>query len=92
MKINWTVRLKNRTWLAAALALLVAFVFDILALFEVAPAITQDSVMQLVNTVLTILGGLGVIVDPTTPGMSDSERAMLYVAPGQFETEPPDGQ
>ena len=92
MKINWTVRLKNRTWLAAALALLVAFVFDILALFEIAPAITQDSVMQLVNTVLTILGGLGVIVDPTTPGMDDSERAMLYVAPGQFETEPPDGQ
>lgn len=92
MKINWTVRLKNRTWLAAALALLVAFVFDILALFEIAPAITQDSVMQLVNTVLTILGGLGVIVDPTTPGMADSERAMLYVAPGKFETEPPDGQ
>lgn len=92
MKINWTVRLKNRTWLAAALALLVAFVFDILALFEIAPAITQDSVMQLVNTVLTILGGLGVIVDPTTPGMADSERAMLYVVPGKFEAEPPDGQ
>lgn len=92
MKINWTVRLKNKTWLAAAMALLVAFVFDILALFEIAPAITQDSVMQLVNTVLTILGGLGVIVDPTTPGMADSERAMLYVVPGQFETEPPDGQ
>lgn len=92
MKINWTVRLKNRTWLAAALALLVTFVFDILALFEIAPAITQDSVMQLVNTVLTILGGLGVIVDPTTPGMADSERAMLYVVPGQFETDPPDGQ
>lgn len=92
MKINWTVRLKNRTWLAAALALLVTFVFDIFALFEIAPAITQDSIMQLVNTVLTILGGLGVIVDPTTPGMADSERAMLYVVPGQFETEPPDGQ
>ena len=87
MKINWTVRLKNRTWLAAALALLVAFVFDILALFEIAPAITQDSVMQLVNTVLTILGGLGVIVDPTTPGASDSERAMLYDEPGKLPDE-----
>lgn len=91
MKINWTVRLKNKTWLAAALALLVAFVFDILALFEIAPAITQDNVMKLISLVLTILGGLGVIVDPTTPGMKDSDRAMLYVVPGQFETEPPDG-
>lgn len=92
MKINWTVRLKNKTWLTSALSLLVAFIFNVLALFDVVPAITQDNVMQLVALVLTILGGLGVIVDPTTPGMADSERAMLYVAPGQFETEPPDGK
>lgn len=92
MKINWTVRLKNRTWLAAALALLVTFVFDILALFEIAPAITQDNVMQLISVVLTLLTGLGVLIDPTTPGAQDSDRAMHYVVPGQFETEPPDVQ
>lgn len=92
MKINWKVRIRNKTWLTSALSLLVAFIFNVLALFDVVPAITQDNVMQLVALVLTILGGLGVIVDPTTPGMADSERAMLYVVPGQFETEPPDGQ
>lgn len=92
MKINWKVRFRNKTWLTSALSLLVAFIFNVLALFDVVPAITQDNVMQLVALVLTILGGLGVIVDPTTPGMADSERAMLYVMPGQFETEPPDGQ
>ncbi len=87
MKINWKVRIKNKTWLASALALLVAFVFDVLALIEIAPAITQDNVMLLINTVLTILGGLGVIVDPTTPGASDSERAMLYDEPGKLPDE-----
>lgn len=92
MKINWKVRIRNKTWLTSAISLLVAFVFNVLALFDVAPAITQDNVMKLVALVLTILGGMGVIVDPTTPGMADSERAMLYVAPGQFEKEPPDGQ
>ena len=92
MKINWKIRLKNRTWLAAALALLVTFVFDVLALFEIAPAITQDNVMQLITIVLTVLSGLGVIIDPTTQGMADSERAMNYTAPGVIETEPPDGQ
>lgn len=92
MKINWNVRLKNKTWLAAALALLVTFVFDVLALFEIAPAITQDNVMQLITIVLTVLSGLGVIIDPTTQGMQDSERAMRYTAPGVIETEPPDGQ
>lgn len=92
MKINWKVRLKNKTWLAATLALLVTFVFDILALFEIAPAITQDSVMQLISVVLTLLTGLGVLIDPTTPGAKDSERAMSYTAPGVTKTEPPDGQ
>ena len=87
MKINWKVRIKNKTWLASALALLVAFVFDVLALIEIAPAITQDNVMLLINTVLTILGGLGVIVDPTTQGVSDSDRAMLYVEPGKLPDE-----
>lgn len=92
MNINWNVRLKNRTWLAAALALLVTFVFDILALFEIAPAITQDNVMQLISVVLTLLTGLGVLIDPTTPGAKDSERAMNYVEPGVMKTKPPDGQ
>lgn len=92
MDINWRVRLKNKTWLAAALALLVTFVFDVLALFEIAPAITQDSVMQLISVLLTLLTGLGVLVDPTTPGAQDSERAMSYTAPGVAKTEPPDGQ
>lgn len=87
MKINWKVRLRNKTWLASALALLVAFVFDVLALIDIAPAITQDNVMLLINTVLTILGGIGVIVDPTTKGVSDSERAMLYVEPGKLPDE-----
>lgn len=92
MNINWKVRFRNKTWLAAALALLVTFVFDILSLFEIAPAITQDSVMQLISVVLTLLTGLGVLIDPTTPGAKDSERAMQYTAPGVIETEPPDGQ
>lgn len=87
MKINWKVRLRNKTWLASALALLVAFVFDVLALIDIAPAITQDNVMLLINTVLTILGGIGVIVDPTTQGVQDSDRAMLYVEPGKLPDE-----
>lgn len=92
MKINWKVRLKNKTWLTAALSLLVSFVFSVLALFDVAPAVTQDNVMQAISALLMILAGLGVVVDPTTPGARDSDRAMGYVEPGVTKTEPPDGQ
>nr|MBR4280918.1 phage holin [Clostridia bacterium] len=78
MKINWRVRLRNRVWLATLLATLCSFVFDVLALFDVAGTITQDSVMQAITALLTLLTALGVIIDPTTQGASDSDRAMEY--------------
>ena len=79
--MNWTVRFKNKTWLAAFIALLVSFAYQVLALFEVAPAVTQDAVMQTVNIVLMLLSALGVLIDPTTTGITDSARAMGYTKP-----------
>ena len=78
MQINWKVRLRNRVWLTTLLATLVAFIFDLLALLDVAPAITQDTVLQAISALLTLLTALGVVVDPTTPGTQDSDRAMEY--------------
>ena len=78
MKINWKVRLRNRVWLASLLATVVAFVFDVLTLADVAPMLTEDTVMQAVTALLTLLTALGVIIDPTTPGAEDSDRAMEY--------------
>lgn len=65
-------------WLTTLLATLIAFVFDVLTLLDVAPAITQDSVMQAVTALLTLLSALGVVIDPTTQGAGDSEHAMEY--------------
>ena len=87
MKINWKVRLRNKTWLAAVLALVVSFVYDLLAMLEVVPAISEDWLMSLIQTALTMLTMLGVIIDPTTQGASDSDRAMLYYEPGHLPDE-----
>ena len=84
MKINWKVRIRNKTWLAALLALIVSFVYDLLAAFEVVPTVSEDWLMGIIQTVLTLLTALGVIVDPTTQGVSDSDRAMLYDDPGHL--------
>lgn len=83
MKINWNVRFKNKTWLLSFIALIVAFLFDLLALFDIFPAVTQSMVMQLVNIALMVLSAMGVVNDPTTPGVEDSARAMTYVNPGE---------
>ena len=84
MKINWKVRLRNKTWLASLLALIVSFVYDLLAKMEVVPAISEDWLMSVIQTVLTLLTALGVVIDPTTAGAGDSDRAMLYDEPGHL--------
>ena len=85
MKINWKVRFQNKVWLGSFFSLIVGFVYSLLALFDVFPAVTQNLVVQLLNQVLTFLGLIGVIVDPTTAGLGDSERAMGYETPYRDE-------
>ena len=85
MKINWKVRFQNKVWLGSFLSLIVGFVYSMLALFDVFPEVTQSLVMQLLNQVLTFLGLIGVLVDPTTAGLGDSERALGYEEPWDDE-------
>ena len=73
--------------LGSFFSLMIGFVYSLLALFDVFPAVTQNLVVQLLNQVLTFLGLIGVIVDPTTAGLGDSERAMGYEVPFQDDAE-----
>ena len=91
MKLNWKVRFKNKAWLASFISLIVGFVYSMLSLFDVFPDITKNTVMEVINNVLTFLGLIGVLVDPTTAGLNDSKRAMGYKKPWDDEKQPPDG-
>ena len=79
--MNWKVRFKNKTWLTAFVALIISFVYQVLAMFDIAPVITQDSVIQAANLVLMMLSAMGALIDPTTTGITDSRRAMSYTEP-----------
>lgn len=81
MKVNWKVRFKNKTWLTMFISLIVGFVFNMLKMFDVVPVVTESFVMNVVGQVLTFLGLIGVLVDPTTAGINDSVRAMSYEEP-----------
>ncbi len=83
MQINWRVRFQNKTFLTGLISLVVVFIYDLLQLLEIAPAVTQSAVMQVAEGILTILGMVGVIADPTTAGVADSKQAMTYDAPKQ---------
>lgn len=87
MKINWKVRFKNKIWLGSFISLLLSFIFSMLALFDVYPPITENQIANILNQVLTFLGLIGVLQDPTTEGLGDSKRALSYDEPWKDEPE-----
>jgi len=78
MKINWKVRLQNKVFLASLFSLLLLLANQVAAIFGMDITIYNDQITALFSTVLAILSLIGVVHDPTTPAMNDSERAMQY--------------
>lgn len=81
MKINWKLRLQNRATLAAIVAAIIALVYQILGLIGVVPAVSQGAVEQTASMVINLLVLMGIVVDPTTAGTSDSSQALEYDEP-----------
>lgn len=74
--LNLKIRLKNKTFIITMMTTVIAFVYQMLAQFEIVPKVTQDQTLQVVMLVVNILAGLGILVDPTTDGVKDSERVL----------------
>lgn len=75
MKINWKLRLQSKYFWVALISLIVLLTQQLG--FDIFPKNWEE----VLNTVLSILILLGVINDPTTSGISDSEQAMDYLVP-----------
>lgn len=52
------------------------FIFDVLELFGIAPPVGEDAVTGALSALLTLLAALGVVMDPTTPGVTDSRDVL----------------
>lgn len=79
--INWKLRFKNKATLTAFVVTVVALVYQILGLCGVTPAVSQNDVVNVVGVVINLLAMMGVVVDPTTEGVADSELAQGYDEP-----------
>lgn len=87
MKINWKLRLQNKATLWSIISLIVSVVYRVLNACGVFPVIGQNMVLEIAADILTALALIGVIVDPTTTGISDSRRAMMYDWPWDDEAD-----
>lgn len=79
--INWKVRLRSKVFWITMTPLLVVLANQIAGIFEADITVYSDKATALIETILAILCGLGIIIDPTTSGVSDSEQALAYVEP-----------
>ena len=87
MKINWKLRFMNKASLLSLLSIIVAFAYQIASFFDVVPPVSQEQTIQFVSLGLTLLVSIGVITDPTTHGISDSNQALSYDKPKKESTE-----
>lgn len=84
--INWTVRIKNKNFWLAIIPAMVLLAQAVAAVFGATLELGAlgDKLVAVVNAVFGVLVILGVVVDPTTAGISDSKQAMGYDKPKQY--------
>lgn len=82
MRINWKVRFMHKPFLLAIFSLVLLLAQQVGAVFGYdLTNMMGEQLTSIFNTVLSILILMGVVVDPTTKGMSDSEQAQMYRKP-----------
>lgn len=77
--INFKLRLQNKATLVA----LISAVFLMLQQFGLH---IPSNIQEGVNTLVVILVILGIVTDPTTKGVADSEQALNYHAPREDQS------
>nr|DAG02206.1 MAG TPA: holin [Siphoviridae sp. ctmqu18] len=81
--INWRVRIKNRNFWITLIPAILLLVQVIAAVFNYTLDLGQlgTKLLEVVNALFAVLAILGIVTDPTTAGIRDSEQAMTYDKP-----------
>ena len=81
--INWKVRMRNRAFWVALIPAVLLLIQNGAAVFGIALDLGEmgNRVLAVVNQLFAVLAILGVVNDPTTAGLSDSENALTYQVP-----------
>ncbi len=81
--INWTVRLKNKSFWVAIIPAVLLLVQVVAAVFGFTLNLGDlgNKLLDVVNAVFSVLVILGVVTDPTTQGIGDSKQALTYNEP-----------
>ncbi len=81
--INWKVRIRNKNFWLALIPAVCLLVQVVAAAFGASIDLGDlgDRLLAVVNAIFAVLSILGIVTDPTTAGIGDSEQAMGYDEP-----------
>ena len=81
--INWKARIKQKYFWISIIPAVLLLITQICAVFgvQVDTTVISEQLLAIVNTIFVILAILGIVVDPTTEGVTDSALAMTYESP-----------
>lgn len=83
MSINWKVRIRNKAFWLAVIPAVLLLVQVCAAPFGYAWdfGVLSAQLAAIVNALFAVLAILGIVADPTTAGVGDSEQALSYEKP-----------
>ncbi len=81
MKINWSIRLKNKLFLAAVLSFVLKIINQVASIYGYDLSEFSQAVNDWFETITNVLVLAGIITDPTVFGMNDSELSMNKTEP-----------
>lgn len=78
--INWKIRIKNKTFWLTLIPAVLLLVQAVSAPFGYTWdfVVLNQQLAAIINAMFAVLAILGVVNDPTTKGVGDSERALMY--------------
>ena len=81
--INWKVRIKNKAFWVSLIPAVLLLVQVIAAVFGYTLDLGDlgNKLLAVVNALFAVLAILGVVTDPTTAGVGDSDQALTYTEP-----------
>ena len=81
--INWKVRIANKTFWLSLIPAVLLLIQVVAAVFGYTLDLGElgNRLLAVVNALFAVLAILGVVNDPTTQGVADSQQAMEYRQP-----------
>ena len=83
MKLNWKVRLGDKAFWLTLIPAIGLLIMAICKVFNIELDLTgiSSKLIEVVEAAFAVLAILGIVRDPTTEGLGDSNRALTYEKP-----------